>query len=829
MALPRVSVLLALALASGALARPFAAHAQAASSSPPPGTVSTEPTRAPRLLRFVAAVYPAEALRHGESASVRLQLDIDDGGHVTRVAVVESSGEPAFDEAAVVAAREFEFEPARRDGRAVAARIRYRYRFTPPARRPTDEDSPPIATTTSPSSPAPAGTSFAPPGSSASHAPSASPSSAAPAEESITVYGRAPSREIGRREVTAEEIRRIPGARGDALLALQNLPGVGRPQFGIGQFIVRSSAPEDTLVTLEGNPIVLPFHFGGFASTISTDLIERIEFLPGNFSARYGRVAGGVINVTLHAPPRDRIHTVVDLDVIDAGVFASAPLGRNASVGIGARRSFVDLIGPAAFGGSNGTSFFQWPYYWDAQAMLDWDIGPNDSIRIVAAANDDALVLNFRDPNDNDPNLRGNLGTHLSYYGIQQRWRHRFGDTAVHTFSPAFSYNLTSGQLGGDVSFTFQSYNFNLRDELEVRFSRNARLFVGIDSVYAFLDNNVRAPPLPSNGIQDPIDPTTVVNYREQATAFNPGAYAEVEIDAHRSLRLLAGVRIDSYSRLHAVTVNPRMSARLQVHPRVVMRAGFGLYGTPPRGFYVVPGFGNPTLQPERWLHTTFGTTFEIIPGIVDLDATVFAKLGDNVVVPSNGLRVDDNHTTVPERFANLGLGHVFGTEWMLRVRPGRLAPVYGLISYTLQRAERSNCVSSACAWYTYQYDQPHILTVVLGAILPYGFEAGLRVRYTSGSTTPNVTGALYDAEHDVALTLSDPLHPGRMPPYFTLDLRIAKRFTLGPVRCQAILEVMNTTNNANVESMVLSYDRRTSAYVTGLPIIPSLGIRAEY
>jgi hypothetical protein len=102
-------------------------------------------------------------------------------------------------------------------------------------------------------------------------------------------------------------------------------------------------------------------------------------------------------------------------------------------------------------------------------------------------------------------------------------------------------------------------------------------------------------------------------------------------------------------------------------------------------------------------------------------------------------------------------------------------------------------------------------------------------VRYTSGLVSPNVTGGLFDADHDVSLTIVDPLNPGRLPDFFSLDWRVAKRFTLGPIRGEAILEVLNTTNNANAESVIYSYDRRSSQYIYGLPIIPSLGIRAEY
>ncbi len=784
---------------------------------------------APRVTRFVEAAYPPEALRRGDRADVVLDIDVDIGGRVVSVRVAVGSGQPAFDEAAVAAAREFEFEPGRRAGRAVDARVRYRYRFRPPVQPATDEDAPrpsPIASPgpssiPSPSPIRPSPSASAPP---ATRAPAAN--STGDTEPGVVVYGRAPSREIVRREFNAEEIQRIPGVRGDALLAVQNLPGVARPPFGIGQFIVRSSPPEDSLVTLEGQPILLPFHFGGFASTIATDLIERIEFLPGNFSTRYGRVAGGVINVTLRAPPRDRFHMAADFDLIDLGAYASVPLGRRASVAFGFRRSIVDLIMPFFFGSNDATSFRQFPFYLDYQLALDWDAGPRDSIRFIVSGNDDQLIARFRDPNANDPNLRGDLGTHLGFHGGQVRWRHRFSPEVTHTFAPAFGYSLVHGQLGPEVRFDFISYVVSFRDELELHPSRNTRVFLGTDTQFGFVDNDVRAPPLPVNGIADPIDPSTVVSYRDQRWFANPAAYLEAEIDATRAVRILAGVRVDHFGLLRSTSINPRSMVRIALGDRVVARVGFGLYSTPPRGYSIVPGFGNPALEPENWQHYTAGLVYELIPGAVEFDTDVFVKIGDHVVAPSSRT-IERNGVPVLERFANTGLGRVIGGEWMLRIRPGRASPLYALISYTHQRAIRSVCAS--CAWTTYQFDQPHILSATIGAILPHGWEVGARVRYTSGAVEPRVTGGLFDADHDVSLTVTDPLSLGRLPPYFALDLRISKRFQLGPLRAQVILEVLNTTNNANAESRIYSYDRRNSQLVLGLPILPSLGIRAEY
>src|SRR5205814_1137455 len=93
----------------------------------------------PRLVHFVQADYPAEALAAGLHGSVLLSLEIDTEGHVTEASVITPAGH-GFDEAALVAARQFVFAPARRNGEAIAARIRYRYRFSPydaPAQAPT--------------------------------------------------------------------------------------------------------------------------------------------------------------------------------------------------------------------------------------------------------------------------------------------------------------------------------------------------------------------------------------------------------------------------------------------------------------------------------------------------------------------------------------------------------------------------------------------------------------------------------------------------------------------------------------------------------------------
>jgi len=789
------------------------ALAHTLSAQPRPG--SSQP---PRIRRFVEAPHPANVPPNAAPVTVVLELSLDDAGRVTTARVLTSGG-PAWDEAALAAARDFLFDPVRVNGSSVPSVLRYRYVFAPATSQAADEDAPrAVSTARAAVTPTP------PPTPGAAPTPSTAPPTA-PADDAqeAVVRSRVRSRETWRRELVAEDLQRMPGTRGDALLAVQNLPGVGRPQFGQGLFIVRGSDPDDTLVTLESQPIGLPFHFYGLATTIATDLIERIEFLPGNFSARWGRISGGVVNVTLRAPARDRVHVVGDVDIIDAGVYASVPLGRRASIAIGARRSYIDAA--LAVASPDLVGFSRLPRYWDYQLAFDADLGARDSVRVVASGSDDALTLNFATPNSEDPNLRGDSGNAVAYHGAQARWRHRFSPSVHHTFAPSYSITLSDVNVGPEVRYAITTQTVSVRDEFEARLGSHVRLFAGLDVQAGQSEASIVAPPLATNGISDPVQPGRLVRYGDTRTFVNPAGYLEADVTIARRLQLLAGVRLDWFSRSDAWAFNPRASARFELHPRIALRAGVGQYTSQPRGYVILPGFGNPDLRPEAWLHASAGVQMDVIAGALELTSDLFTKFADETAAPSTRL-IERDGQRVSERFANTGSARVIGAEWLLRLRPGRV-PFFAWLSYTFQQAERRDALGAP--WYTSPWDQTHLLTFVAGALLPRGWEVGLRVRYTTGSPEPRVTGALYDSDHDVSLTWVDTLRPGRMPDFFMLDARVAKRFRWGPVAMQVIVEVLNATNQANVESRVYSYDRRSSVPVTGMPIIPNVGLRAEY
>jgi TonB family protein len=92
---------------------------------PAPAAVHVEPEMLNReeVVRALERSYPPMLRAAGIGGSVRVSVDIPLDGRPTDVRILESSGYPALDEAAIRVVQVMRFSPAQRDGRAVATRI----------------------------------------------------------------------------------------------------------------------------------------------------------------------------------------------------------------------------------------------------------------------------------------------------------------------------------------------------------------------------------------------------------------------------------------------------------------------------------------------------------------------------------------------------------------------------------------------------------------------------------------------------------------------------------------------------------------------------------
>jgi TonB family protein len=827
----------------------------------------------PELIEKVPAAYPKEAAAAGIEGTVIVEIAVDEKGKVTGVSVPKPVGH-GFDEAAAAAARRFRYRPATHDGSPIPSKVLYQIRFTlqkavaigpPPAARLRGKilargTRAPVAGVHL-AAVGPGGQRFTAETDAAGEFEIANlPAGAyqvtvaggrvvrSTFDESLaandavltvnyyvdltwaaryetTVRGQ-PERVEVSRSLSTEEISRIAGTFGDAIRAVENLPGVARAPFNSGLIIVRGGKPTDSRAFLAAAEVPQLYHFGGFTSVVPTHLVDKIDYFPGNFGARYGRATAGIIDVDLRPGKRDRLHGWGDTNAFDTGVGVEGPIGQGSFI-LSARRSYVDAVlkVAAGVGGLNGApvQFTTAPVYYDYQAILDYPL-LGGKFRAMLLGSDDVLQLLFAQPADADPSVQGGFSTHIFFHRLQLRWTKSKGPWSIYLQSSS-GYNGSEGTLGTALNFAVNVLNTDERLEVRYKFSKRFSLLAGADTQLAFVHLGANVPiPVAEGELPLPISASNKYHADEDEQFFNVGVYAEGTLKPHDRLTITPGLRYDLFSALRRGAFNPRLGVRLQLTPITVVKAGIGLYSQDPQAQDYDKVFGNPLLKPESSLHAALTIEQGIYPGVL-FEATAFYKELWDLVVTSNARAINPDGAVGLERKSNEGSGRVYGGEFLLRQSLSKW--FFGWISYTLMRSERRNCAT--CETRLFDFDQTHVLVVALSANLPYGFGAGLRFRFISGTPYTPAHGGQLDSDAAVYIPGQSPVNTARLEPFNQLDLRVDKTFIFERWLLKLYLDVTNVYNNPNQEQITYSFDYKKASAITGLPIIPSFGVRGEF
>jgi TonB family protein len=823
----------------------------------------------PKLIRFVEADYPATEGDEPSEAVVELDIVVGRDGLVTEVSVARSAGE-AFDEAALSAARQFVFEPARKDWEPIAARIRYRYVFElkqAPEEMTTGwlsgavllaEDDSAAGTVTieilnergelvRDIVSGPDGTFVATglePGRYAVNILGGEYGDLKVEEELVagqvtqviyrlgvkkkaayrgfgeTAVIDAPPREVVKRTIDKDELTRIPGTRGDALRAVELLPGVARPPFGIGLLIVRGAAPQDSESFIDGIPVPLIYHFGGLTSVYNSYMLEKIDFYPGNFSVRYGRRTGGILEVTTRDPARDRIHGVAEISIIDTFVTIEAPLTDKISISGGLRRSLIDFILPAVLPDDIGVR--QAPVYIDYQFKLNFLPTKRDRVRISAYGSSDRLELILDEAEGDDPAIRGDTQFSAAFYNNQIDWTRRVGDKVEQEL--AFNVGPSKINLAFGDAFRLegnfiQTYG---RGEWRYQITDKVRLTTGLDVYTAPIDINYVGPaPGASEGAgsqQGSLAGQDQVFADVDTTIFRPGLYFESNMQLGTLTQLILGLRMDYFSDIRSFSVDPRLTTIFTVAEDMRVKLGVGLFSQPPEFQESDVSIGNPNLDPIKAVHLGAGWEYDALPGARFGVEGFYKHLWDRAIATPNG---------EAPFYVTGGIGRIYGAEFSVNLRPiteGR--HYFGYLSYTLSRSERKD--GPLDPWRLFDFDQTHILTVAFVYNFPRNWEIGGTVRVVSGNPNTPVIGSIYDALNDVYIPIDGRVNSLRNPLFHQLDIRIQKKWIFEGWRLAVFLDIRNTYNQQNQEGIIYNYDFSQQAPLLGLPIIPSLGIRGE-
>jgi outer membrane receptor protein involved in Fe transport len=316
------------------------------------------------------------------------------------------------------------------------------------------------------------------------------------------------------------------------------------------------------------------------------------------------------------------------------------------------------------------------------------------------------------------------------------------------------------------------------------------------------------------------------------------GARADVVWQVSPRLEVTPGLRVDFYgshnqpspggdprlaSRFTAVGVDPRLAARVTARPWLHVLSAIGLASQPPSFILPGPGF---TIGIADGLQKSAQASLGVE---VDLPEDVQAKI---TLFHSAFFALTDALGTAPpsssdfsQSFTRRTLGSGTGLEITVRRRLTR--KLGGFLSYTLSRSNRAivgstptgiapQTVDVFAVRLPSTFDRTHVLNLALGYDVGRGYKAGARVVFYTG--TPRTIQGPEPGFVPVDLHV-------RLPPFFRLDARLEKRWTVGQRGWLAlVLEVQNATLSKEVVGRDCTSGPCTDTTI-GPVTIPSLGL----
>lgn len=595
----------------------------------------------------------------------------------------------------------------------------------------------------------------------------------------IVATYRRPQDEVQRRTLDAETVRVIPGSLGDPLRAVQDLPGTVRSPLDTGWLLVRGGDPRDTGVYIDGVRVPLVYHLGGFTSVLNPGLIDRVEFIPGGQPARYGRATAGAVDVVTKGTA-EPWELRGGANLVFAGVLGGAKLGPvQASVGV--RRSYLDGV-LALIPGITPEQASIAPRFWDWQARVD-----GERWTVFGLGYDDTI-----DASDaTGQPVKAHLATHRLHGATSLDLGARTLDVRPYVAWEEERFELATS----DFDDTRTTWNLGAR--IESLDPGDGRFGWG-----AGLDTDV---------LNYTVDVGTAAR---SAWVGSPEPWVEARVGTAER-RLVGGVRLDTVfveDQTPRWGASPRLAGRWGFGDGWAIRADAGMYHQPPSWSALI----GPPEGGVFGLESSYGGGLGVQAriGPVEVDLGGYGRKIDGIV----GFE-DDGSLDQEE-------GRAYGVESMTRLTLGRF---FGWVSASYSRSERKED-ADIDRWKPGDFDQPLSITAIATLDLGRRWSLATRWRYASGFPEPDSANA---GAYDVFTSQNVPLDgdaSGRLEPFHTLDLKVAKRFLLRRGTVDFWLDVQNVYNRRVPEPVILGLTQFpvTDAYAFGLPILPIFGVEVQ-
>jgi CarboxypepD_reg-like domain/TonB-dependent Receptor Plug Domain len=631
----------------------------------------------------------------------------------------------------------------------------------------------------------------------------------------IVVTEKREKKEVSKTTLKRQEILKVPGAGGDAIKAVQALPGINLVNEVGGALLVRGSSPGSNAYYFNRVPVPYLNHFGGLRSVFNSEMIERIDFLAGGHGVRYGG-SGGVLDIYTRDGRKDRYGGFIDVNTLMTEVLFEGPIGSDKTTfAVSGRRSYLELVLPFIFPGADEVELNAYPVFQDYQIQVTHRPNDDDRYSFYSYGTQDYVSLTITEENPEEPALVGDFVFDSSYYAVGANIDNRISKSWKNYLTPFFYYTEQRADIGLDYYFHLSARSYGLRDILEYKVNDQHKFNFGATSYYNIYSVNTEIIHPPSEG-----DPYASFSNQETLVIAQKGTigayslFTEYIFTPTEELQLVPGLKV-VYSGVNEETVlNARLSGRYQINEKTALKAAWGLYDDYPQYHQVHETFGTPGLEAGRIYHYIAGAERNLGEGI-ELDLQLYYKDLRNQVSPTG---------EVDPFYDNSGEGFSYGGEIFLR--HSLVDRFFGWISYAYNKSKRNYGGGSYKA---FEWDQPHAINIVASYQLTREWEVGAKWRYTSGAPTTPFNNSIYNADTNTYIPYPGATNSERLPEYHRLDTRVEYKFIFDAWLLSTYLELINVYNRRNYAGEDYNYDFSESEYFSILSFMPALGLKASF
>ena len=629
---------------------------------------------------------------------------------------------------------------------------------------------------------------------------------------------------VSARIIGIDEIERNPGGNRDISRVIQSFPGVASTPAYRNDVIVRGGGPNENRFYLENVEIPYLNHFstqgasGGPTGIINVDFVRSVDFLSGAFPASRGNTLSSVLSFTLADGNKEKMKYRATVGASDMGFTADGPTGKNSSIIMSVRRSYLQFL----FGALK-LPFL--PNYTDFQFKYKWRIDEKNELTVLGLGADDVSKLNLK---ANETEYQRYI---LDYLPSQKQYSYIFGTVLKHFTATGYDTWVLSRNYLNNNQYKYRNNivadTNRLLDylsgegEIKARYEKTIigengfRISFGGGYEYAHYRNTTY------NKVFLLGAPAEII-YNTNLMFSKYGAFGQVSKGFfNEKLTLSFGLRTDANSYSSSMgnplkQLSPRFSASYAISEKLNLNFNTGrYYQLPP---YTALGYADNTgtlvnrqnnLKYIRADH--FVTGLEFLPneniqitleGFYKLYADYPFSLRDSVAISSKsanyGIFGDEALKSISE-------GKAYGIELL-----GRIKEFKGLnlvFAYTYVRSEFKNYFGKyiPTAW-----DNRNLLSITGTKKFARNWDTGFRFRFVGGAPyTPYDIGKsslkeAWDVSGQGYLDYSK-FNTLRLKGFSQLDLRVDKRYFFTAWSLMLYLDVQNVLNSKADQPPILA------------------------